>query len=495
VDADRTANSRNAPWPFWLRAVILTIAIACWCYAFARAQHVAFTYDESLTMRLVDRPLYEIVTFTKPIANNHVVNTILIQASRRIFGHGELVYRLPNLAAFALFLTVAMFLARRMSTPLTSLAAYVALVANPYLWDFFSLARGYGLALGFQLTSTLGLLMFLQTPRRLSLVLSLSAGALAVWSNFAWAGFYVALVCVYAALAREMRRKEIAAVLAVVTMPLAVLVTFPAIKLSRAGELYFGGHRSLWRDTAGSLLDGTIYDAGYSRSIVTIVAIVLGAILLVSTVMAVRTWRSSGYRLRQSPGFVLAILFFVPAAIAAIQHAALGTPWPMGRTALVFVPSFVLLAIEAWAGPPAGKLAARLREVAAPLTVAVVGLHAVSQANLIYAHDWRYNADVKTVVDTLEQKHRAAAGDAPMRLLMSWPFEESVLFYQRERGLTWLRAEVVDAAADKERYDFYYGLTRDQEFGFKADPKFASSNADLIERCFPLSESCLVRRH
>ena len=71
MDADRTSNSRNAPWPFWLRVVILTIAVACWGYAFARAQHVAFTYDESLTMRFVDRPLYEIVTFTKPIANKN----------------------------------------------------------------------------------------------------------------------------------------------------------------------------------------------------------------------------------------------------------------------------------------------------------------------------------------------------------------------------------------------------------------------------------------
>ena len=482
----------SAPWPVWLRVVIVAIAVVCWCYTLARAQRVAFTYDESLTMRFVDRPLYEIVTFTKPTANNHVVNTILIQASRRIFGPGELVYRLPNLAAWALFLTAAVFLARRMSTPVTALAAFVALVANPYLWDFFALARGYGLALGFQLTSTLSLLAFLRSPRRRWLAVSLVAGALAAWSNFAWVGFYTALACVFAALAWETRRKEIAAMLAVVTVPLAVLVTFPAMKLSRAGELYFGGRRSFWHDTVGSLLTGTMYDAGYARWALPIVAIVLGAILVVSTVTAVRRWRSGAYRLRSSPGIVLAILFFVPAVVAAIQRVVLGTPWPMGRTALAFVPGFVVLAVEAWAIPPAGERSAGLRRVAALLTVTVVGLHAISRANLVYAHDWRYGADVKNVIETLEQKHQAGFDDATIRLLVSWPFEESVLFYRRERGLSWLEAEVDDFVPDKAQYDFYYVLTRDQEFGFKADPAFVP---DRIERCFPLSDSCLVRRH
>jgi hypothetical protein len=75
---------------------------------------------------------------------------------------------------------------------------------------------------------------------------------------------------------------------------------------------------------------------------------------------------------------------------------------------------------------------------------------------------------------------------------VSWPFEESALFYVRERHLDWLRCEVFEFAADRERYDYYYLLGADQPFGFKADPLYLNRHREQVVRAFPASRSFLL---
>ena len=82
-------------------------------------------------------------------ANHHVLLALLARASAQLLGPSEFSLRLPVLAGGAIYLFAAIPLLRRFlpSGPLFFLT-YCALTLNPFLLDFLSAARGYGLALG-----------------------------------------------------------------------------------------------------------------------------------------------------------------------------------------------------------------------------------------------------------------------------------------------------------------------------------------------------------
>ena len=76
------------------------------------------------------------------LANNHPLNTALVMLTTA-FSDDVFLIRLPNVVAGVLYLVTAALVASKTTKPLLSLAV---LALNPYLLEFFSLARGYGLA-------------------------------------------------------------------------------------------------------------------------------------------------------------------------------------------------------------------------------------------------------------------------------------------------------------------------------------------------------------
>ena len=58
-------------------------------------------------------------------------------------------------------------------------------LANPYVLDFFSLARGYGLALAAVAVSVVFTLGYVERPRPLAAAAATAFGAIAVLANFA----------------------------------------------------------------------------------------------------------------------------------------------------------------------------------------------------------------------------------------------------------------------------------------------------------------------
>lgn len=107
-----------------------------------RASSVLFTDDEAYThLEFVLTGQWLLVE----IANNHPLNTVLMAAVAPLGPASEFVLRLPNLLLGVCFIWVAgRFALRRMAFPLTFLCL---LFGSYYASEFYSLARGYGLAM------------------------------------------------------------------------------------------------------------------------------------------------------------------------------------------------------------------------------------------------------------------------------------------------------------------------------------------------------------
>lgn len=115
----------------------------CALFAFAviKAASADMTWDEAWTYLFYGRSWRGFLALD--YANDHPLNSLLVWGSTRLFGNSELIIRLPNLAAFALYLTAT---ARMLAAVRVKVLAGALCLLNPYLFDYFALARGYGLS-------------------------------------------------------------------------------------------------------------------------------------------------------------------------------------------------------------------------------------------------------------------------------------------------------------------------------------------------------------
>ncbi len=169
-------------------------------FAAAKAIVVPLTYDEAATyIRYISTDFLTVFNFE--VATNHFINTLLTKLFYLVGGNSEVVLRLPNLLAYAMYLWFSLLILRGLSRPVMALAGFMLLNLNPYVLDYFSVSRGYGISLAFLMGALFFFFRFLArshadagASRDLSGTL-LFAGA-AVLANFSLLNVYLAIFAV-----------------------------------------------------------------------------------------------------------------------------------------------------------------------------------------------------------------------------------------------------------------------------------------------------------
>ncbi|HTX92051.1 MAG TPA: glycosyltransferase family 39 protein [Anaerolineales bacterium] len=122
-------------------------------------------HDESYTVVTFADTLWHAIT-DYSLPNNHVLNTILINLSVRIFGLAVWSVRLPAFVAGVLLIPGVYFLAKRFYDSWTALAASLLVAFSPMLVHYSTNARGYTLVTLFTLL-ILGLADYVRRKRNL----------------------------------------------------------------------------------------------------------------------------------------------------------------------------------------------------------------------------------------------------------------------------------------------------------------------------------------
>jgi hypothetical protein len=159
----------------------------------------------------------------------------------------------------------------------------------------------------------------------------------------------------------------------------------------------------------------------------------------------------------------------------------LHTPYPLGRTALFYIPLYVLLAtfccdaLADWGR--FGKVAVAC--VVAPVLVAAA-YHFWNTANMTYTLDWPSDADTKTMIEEVD---RLAAADPTKRSTLvevHWEYWPVASFYaaRHERA-----AITVVTQPSVKPSDFVYTTSREP-----VDPL-------KVIKFYPRSGSVLARAH
>jgi hypothetical protein len=383
-----------------------------------KAVVASFTHDESFTtLHFFPQPELDILfyhhRFTSVITNNHIFNTLMMKLSESIFGLSEWALRLPNILALVLYLVFAYRWSALMDSRPMRIAAFLLLLANPYLIDFFGLARGYGLATGFMLAALYYIFAFLRDRRWPQLALFHLLAILSVMSNFALLNFYVAaLFCLYVLPVlqgefTDFKRKswKIHLLNLLSLGLLAALLYAPFSVILENQTVSFGGKEGFFADTIMSLVYRFLYEAEVSTAWQRIIGyLVVATVLFPAVTILYKTVKQDHIFFKEHAAFFIAnTLCWLIALMTLVQHHWLGQDYLRDRFAVFLYPLFVLnlIFLARWS---ASKV--RFSYTSRMLLMIIAGLftlHTITRLNTSYYLNWKYDKDTKQVMTLLRE--------------------------------------------------------------------------------------------
>ena len=349
-----------------------------------------------------------------PFPNNHVLNSLLIWLSTHIFGVSVLTVRIPALLGAALYIFVAYFLCRILTERFVlQFVAFICLVYNPFILDFFAAARGYTLANAFLMVALAIPAWHAHTGRRsvaASTALASAAVGLSFVSNFSFAFVDSAALLAIAIWAiRERGADSMLRVIAATALPvLAVSFGVCGYTITHySREHLWYGARSLGEMTE-SLVDASLYKLpdwlGYSavvRSTGRYVLLALG-FLCACRVSLGSLDREFRQNIRtKAVASLLGILTLTVGAHYLSFHLT-KLPVPMSRTAIFFLPLCTLLIVLV-AALPAKSLLVRFLGHAMTGVLVILAAHYLLSLRYTYFKEYAQAAEMKEVYRVIEQ--------------------------------------------------------------------------------------------
>lgn len=483
--------------------ILIIISISLFAFVAYKASISSFIHDESLTYnKYVVSSLGNIISLSPPSANNHILNTLLMKLSARCFGAYEFPLRLPNVLAFAGYLFFAVRILKRNSNKYLILPFFILLTVNPYLLDFFSIARGYGLGIFFMVGSIYYLLKNLSGNKQIDLIYSLIFASLSVLSSFVLLYFYFSLIVVYNLdfLFNSLESKRANnsnffhrlirhnRSIIIISILLFVTIFEPVRKLINFNQLYAGGNTGFFYDTVLSLSGGYYYGVNYGRTMLfaggfLIIIILLTAVYTLLYLNINNKGRQVQYRKEFSAKCAVVV---VVCCIVVFAHYLFGTKFIRYRMSIFLFP---LLFISCHSVANLFSASFKLRRIILPVAYLLSAFAVFNFLNSIKVdsyYEWKYDKNTKNMLAILEKdvvSHYPA--DSTISLGITWLFEPATNYYKAVDSLHWLRK--IDRNGIEDRGLNYFYLTNDD---FK---KFGNKDSFNIIVSFSDSQSYLIR--
>ncbi len=451
-----------------------------------KAYNLSFTHDESYSyLHYVHQGFMDIISYKTPYTNNHILNTVFMKYCEAFFGNSEIALRLPNIAAFIIYSSYATLLVYK-QFPKLLFPCYLLLVFNPYLLDFFALARGYGLSIGFLLMSIYYLSIHFTTKQNKHLILFNVGSFLAVMSNFSLLNYYVAALVVYNVILyittkfNKLNEKKsyhfykLNKINLISILLLGMVLYEPLRRISKKGMLDFGGKKGVMEDTIGSLIDDLFYEAAVTELYVIIlkslILIVTGYSLVLFIVKFIK--KEKAFFSENVTLMIVNLTLLTIVLITLLQHVVLGNDFYVHRFALFLYPLFILNLIFLiryfynkglkWANVSFSYL----------LVILLIN-NLFKNHNSAYFKDWKYDQATKQVMQQLIIEH-GKFPNKQMRLGINWLFEPSTNFYRYTWDLKWLNPTHRKGISTYD--DYFYIFKTDKESSLAANKLVLFSN-------------------
>lgn len=263
--------ARPADW------IPLATSAACFLYILLRAWAIPVTHDEAATTILFTENDYaKLIRFDYGYisANNHLLNTLAAKFFSDWFGISPMSIRLGNVLASIGYLVAGFAIGKQLFGQNVALRAAAAAiwVGNPYLTEFFSLARGYGMSAALEACAIAAILSHRESLKNNPatawrwLILANLTAALAVYANFTALNFYLFFTpaIVLGLVILRPSGWIFSVVISLITSALlAYFIKTPLQKIKAAGDFTYFGETSFWQDTVLSFGDCFVQGNGW----------------------------------------------------------------------------------------------------------------------------------------------------------------------------------------------------------------------------------------
>ncbi|MBU6341233.1 MAG: hypothetical protein KGS48_07065 [Bacteroidetes bacterium] len=409
-------------------------------YILLRAHLVSFTHDESASfLGFMSESWQDLIWNARNwgTANNHLLNTWSMQAGYALFGASEWALRWGSMAGGVLYLNFGLRTLRLYfedSDPFL-IAAFVLWACNPYLIEFFALARGYGWCLGLESAALFYTFRSLQTESRRDIWYAATALSVGILANFTLLDVLACWLVLLAVL-HPMRRWAGLWPVFIPIVAVFVLIAWPMYWIRSHGEFEWGPP-SIW-ETWRVLLEMYAFNPTRPPIIGKVLIAVSGtlgfAVILRRSILR--------YRLIDKSLWSAWFLFLGVLAVTVLQHIVLGANYLSGRTALVLYPLLGYVVIFTLHDLRSGHWW-RALALAAFCNFAL-------QANLRRSAEWPYDANTKMA---LLKVHREADPRRPaLRYGVGWKHAPSTRFYQKTLNLNHIAPVLYDSKHDDVRW-------------------------------------------
>lgn len=304
-------------------------------YVLIRGFTVGITHDEALTYKIIHGD--EIL---KGTANHHWLNTLLSSFCSTLFGAKEVVLRLPNILSFAVFWLFLFRISKTfLKSSFTQIALLLFLCGNPFILDFFSLCRGYGLSIAFVTASLFYLFRIVDlknNSKPIHYYLATLFAILALSANLNTLNYFLIAVAIIILCILVFKPKNRILLLSILLVLIGISLFLSLDRLfflKDQNELYFG------TGNLNSTIDNLIYSSFYLRDgfkEVIILRYLLYTSLLLAGFLAIR--RKQFF----NPGAItLLILVSIFCALSA-ENLLFEALYPINRSSLYLYPILLL---------------------------------------------------------------------------------------------------------------------------------------------------------
>jgi hypothetical protein len=451
-----------------LANTILKISILfIFAYIFLRSISVGFTHDESLSYTILTGNESQLFT-----ANNHWLNTILMKCCSLILGYSEWSLRLPNVLAFGLYAySIIKILQLSKLHYLTIWLAILVFFLNPFLLDFFALARGYGLGMGF-LTFALyqGFRFFYLDQKTSNLVLFLLSSIACIYTNYAFFTPILALELSFFLLFLKLHLGLWKKMTLVYLIEICLLI--PAVLniqyLSKMNELYAGGDNGVFQDTLKSIFHFSYETNWFDFTFWGIY--IFTAITIFSF-----------FKLKSNSVKVMLVWSMVLILIPTVLNFTIQMGFAKDRAAQywILVGGFIAVFTFNEFIQSNKNLIIRFLYISVTSVLLTVNLIVfISHFNLHHSIIWMSDSDVKTALQTIE---RLNIKKGSKTLGVSWTLEPSVNYYRETKSLYWLKPVNRDGiSGDYDYYLFFDGDSNQlKKLNNTKKARFVDSNLNL----------------
>ncbi len=412
-------NSASAVRSRWMLGALAAFAMA---WAITRAAVQSITIDEAVTHNVF---VFN-HRFLRYAANNHILNSMLMYGSTKLFGISQFTARLPALLGAALYIWASCRLCRLLSQSLfVQLAVFVGLVFNPFVFDHLVAARGYGLALAFLMWAIVYAAEAYLKGQDLVFACAVSSACAGVSfdANFSFGAVNaVVLLAIFIAACQKdpKRRGRLLAACVVPALALIGVVSGYALTHRHPNELIYGA-RSLG-ETFGSIIEASLFQNRFVFLKPLVFALVgaTGAAWLAAAIASRAKSKTA------SVGALAAAVFAVTLAAHWLAFRIFGLLLPKDRTAIYFFPLF-MIAAGALAAVPAVSHLGRYLRGAYLSSLAFMGIYFLLCLRLTYFKEWFWDADVQrtyAVLSCLNREHGVR------QVASTWSYEAALNFYR-----------------------------------------------------------------